>query len=100
MEINELLSIDRDRETISEHLPPKSFIPNIIDKPAHIRLGPSQNQRDIWYRISTETYGRFINTLHGGKVSGHRDEKFNTYRFADHKGKVIDLLRRVCTVSE
>ena len=23
----------------------------------------------------------------------------NTYRFADHKEKVIDLLRRVCTVS-
>ena len=26
-------------------------------------------------------------------------EKFNTYRFADHKEKVIDLLGRVCTVS-
>ena len=26
-------------------------------------------------------------------------EKFNTYRFADYKDKVIDLLRRVCTVS-
>ncbi len=26
-------------------------------------------------------------------------ERFNTYRFADHKEKVIDLLRRVCTVS-
>jgi len=26
-------------------------------------------------------------------------EKFNTYRFADYKVKVIDLLRRVCTVS-
>ena len=26
-------------------------------------------------------------------------EKFNTYRFADHKERVIDLLRRVCTVS-
>lgn len=26
-------------------------------------------------------------------------EKFNTYRFADHKDKVIDLLKRVCTVS-
>lgn len=26
-------------------------------------------------------------------------EKFNTYRFADHKEKVIDLLMRVCTVS-
>ena len=25
--------------------------------------------------------------------------KFNTYRFADHKERVIDLLRRVCTVS-
>ena len=26
-------------------------------------------------------------------------EKFNTYRFADHKERVIDLLCRVCTVS-
>ncbi len=26
-------------------------------------------------------------------------EKFNTYRFANHKEKVIDLLHRVCTVS-
>ena len=26
-------------------------------------------------------------------------EQFNTYRFADHKERVIDLLRRVCTVS-
>ena len=26
-------------------------------------------------------------------------EKFNTYRFSDHKERVIDLLRRVCTVS-
>ena len=26
-------------------------------------------------------------------------EKFNTYRFADHKEPVIDLLHRVCTVS-
>jgi predicted helicase len=26
-------------------------------------------------------------------------EKFNTYRFADYKTQVIDLLKRVCTVS-
>jgi predicted helicase len=26
-------------------------------------------------------------------------EKFNTYRFADHKERVIDLLKRVTTVS-
>ena len=26
-------------------------------------------------------------------------ERFNTYRFADHKEQVIDLLQRVCTVS-
>ena len=26
-------------------------------------------------------------------------KKFNTYRFADHKERVIDLLQRVCTVS-
>ena len=27
-------------------------------------------------------------------------EKFNTYRFADHKERVIALLQRVCTVGE
>ena len=26
-------------------------------------------------------------------------EKFNTYKFADYKQKVIDLVKRVCTVS-
>jgi predicted helicase len=26
-------------------------------------------------------------------------EKFNTYKFADYKTQVIDLLKRVCTVS-
>jgi predicted helicase len=26
-------------------------------------------------------------------------EKFNTYKFADYKNQVIDLLKRVCTVS-
>ena len=26
-------------------------------------------------------------------------EKFNNYRFSNHKERVIDLLRRVCTVS-
>ena len=26
-------------------------------------------------------------------------EKFNTYRFADYKETVIDLLQRICTVS-
>lgn len=26
-------------------------------------------------------------------------ENFNTYRFIDYKQKVIDLLKRVCTVS-
>ena len=26
-------------------------------------------------------------------------DRFNTYRFADHKERVIDLLQQVCTVS-
>ncbi len=26
-------------------------------------------------------------------------EKFNTYKFADYKEKVLDLLKRICTVS-
>jgi predicted helicase len=34
------------------------------------------------------------------KISDHTvAEKFNTYRFADHKEPVIALLARVCTVS-
>ena len=41
--------------------------------------------------------------LHQYKERKPRDptirEKFNTYRFSDHKERVIDLLRRVCTVS-
>ena len=32
----------------------------------------------------------------GPDYSRHR---FNTYRFADHKERVIDLLKRVCAVS-
>jgi predicted helicase len=35
---------------------------------------------------------------HNGRRATIR-EKFNTYRFADYKEHVIDLLRRVTTVS-
>ncbi|MCB0786283.1 MAG: hypothetical protein KDC02_19010 [Flavobacteriales bacterium] len=34
-----------------------------------------------------------------GRTDPNIRKKFNTYRFADHQEKVIDLLKRVCTGS-
>ncbi|MCC6134055.1 MAG: N-6 DNA methylase [Candidatus Contendobacter sp.] len=57
---------------------------------------------DAWeYRLGHRSALEWI--LEEYKESTPRDptirEKFNTYRFADHKEKVIDLLTRVCRVS-
>ncbi len=53
------------------------------------------------YRLGTYTALEWV--LERYKEKKPRDptirEKFNTYRFADYKEFVIDLLRRVCTVS-
>ncbi len=57
---------------------------------------------EAWdYRLGHRSALEWI--LEEYKESTPRDptirEKFNTYRFADHKEKVIDLLMRVCWVS-
>ena len=57
---------------------------------------------DAWrYRLGSRSALEWV--LDQYKERTPRDptiaEKFNTYRFADHKERVIDLLRRVCTVS-
>lgn len=58
--------------------------------------------REVWeYRLGTYSALEWI--LERYKEKKPKDptiaEKFNMYRFADYKEKVIDLLMRVCTVS-
>ncbi len=54
-----------------------------------------------WYQLGSRSALEWV--LDQYKERKPRDptirERFNTYRFADHKERVIDLLRRVCTVS-
>ena len=57
---------------------------------------------EAWeYQLGTYSALRWI--LERYKEKKPRDatirEKFNTYKFADYKEQVIDLLCRVCTVS-
>ena len=57
---------------------------------------------DAWdYRLGNRSALEWV--LDQYKERAPRDptirERFNTYRFADHKEQVIDLLQRVCTVS-
>ena len=57
---------------------------------------------EVWeYRLGSRSALEWV--LDQYKEKKPRDptirERFNTYRFADHKEKVIDLLQRVCTVS-
>ena len=54
-----------------------------------------------WYQLGSRNAVEWV--LDQYKERKPRDptirEKFNTYRFADHKEQVIDLLARLCTVS-
>ena len=57
---------------------------------------------DAWrYRLGSRSALEWV--LDQYKEKKPRDptirERFDTYRFADHKERVVDLLRRVCTVS-
>jgi predicted helicase len=57
---------------------------------------------EVWkYRLGTTSAMEWI--LERYKEKKPKDptiaEKFNTYKFADYKEKVIDLLMRVCRVS-
>ena len=55
----------------------------------------------IWYRLGNRSALEWV--LDQYKEKKPRDPtiaaKFNTYRFADYKEEVIELLGRVCTVS-
>lgn len=58
--------------------------------------------KEVWdYRLGTYSAMEWVLERH--KEKQPRDptirEKFNTYKFADYKEQVIDLLMRVCTVS-
>ena len=66
-----------------------------------LRRVPADAQ-DAWrYRLGSRSALEWV--LDQYKEKKPRDptirERFNTYRFADYKEDVIDLLRRVCTVS-
>ena len=54
-----------------------------------------------WYKLGSRTAVEWV--LDQYKERKPRDgtirERFNTYRFADHKERVIELLARLCTVS-
>ena len=81
-----LLRADKERGTI------------ILDEKTRLTGVPP----DAWrYRLGSRSALEWV--LDQYKERKPRDptiaEKFNTYRFADHKERVIDLLRRVCTVS-
>jgi predicted helicase len=57
---------------------------------------------EAWeYRLGTYSALEWILERHKEKKPKDPTiaEKFNTYRFADYKEKVIDLLMRVCSVS-
>ena len=69
-----------------------------IDSDTALRGVPA----DAWrYRLDSRSALEWV--LDQYKEKKPRDPtiaaKFNTYRFADYKEQVIDLLRRVCTVS-
>ncbi len=58
--------------------------------------------REAWdYRLGNRSALEWILDQHKEKTPKDPTirEKFNTYRFADHKEKVIDLLKRVTRVS-
>ncbi|MDE2719002.1 MAG: N-6 DNA methylase [Chloroflexota bacterium] len=70
----------------------------ILDERTTLAAVPSE----AWeYRLGSRSALEWV--LDQYKEKKPRDptirERFNTYRFADHKEKVIDLLQRVCTVS-
>ena len=57
---------------------------------------------DAWrYRLGSRSAIEWVLDQYKEKKPRDRTirERFDTYRFADHKERVIDLLKRVCTVS-
>jgi predicted helicase len=94
-----------DRKSSKAGLPPKTLLRANKDT-GNIQLD-SETQltgvpKEAWtYKLGNRTALEWI--LDQYKKKTPKDptirEKFNTYRFADHKEKVIDLLKRVTSVS-
>ncbi len=58
--------------------------------------------KEVWeYKLGNRSALEWILDQYKEKKPGDSTiaEKFNTYKFADYKEQVIDLLKRVCTVS-
>ena len=94
---------DKDPETIRKAVEPRLMARKEtgvieIDTLTTLKGVP----REAWeYRLGTYSALEWI--LERYKEKTPKDptirEKFNTYKFADYKEQVIDLLMRVCTVS-
>ncbi len=95
----------RDEKSRKAELPPKALLR--ADKIAGVILLDTETQlggipKQAWdYRLGNRSALEWVLDQHKEKTP--RDptirEKFNTYRFADHKEKVIELLKRVTRVS-
>jgi predicted helicase len=94
-----------DEKSRRAELPPKALVR--ADKIAGVILLDTKTQlggipKQAWdYRLGNRSALEWMLDQHKEKTL--RDptirEKFNTYRFTDHKEKVIDLLKRVTRVS-
>ena len=111
----ELLALHIGFETVEPAPLRRSDLPGIAAPKARLKADPAAGRilideattlADIppaaWrYRLGNRSALEWV--LDQYKESAPRDptirEKFNTYRFADYKEKVIDLLGRVCAVS-
>ena len=89
----------------NNHSPPRAILRADKEK-GIIRLDEQTTLTDVppdaWrYQLGSRSALEWV--LDQYKEKKPRDptirERFNTYRFADHKERVIDLLQRVCTVS-
>ena len=81
-----ILSVSKDRGMI------------ILDDQTSLRGVPLVAWK---YRLGIRSALEWILDQYAQRKPRHTtiEERFNTYRFADYKEQVIDLLRRVCTVS-
>ena len=75
---------------------------NVVSLPWMSRQRCTAYPTEAWeYRLGNRSALEWV--LDQYKERKPRDptirERFNTYRFADHKERVIDLLGRVCAVS-
>ena len=91
--------VDKDRESGKAALKADKVSSNIVLDSKTILTGVPV---EAWnYRLGSRSALEWV--LDQYKERTPRDptirERFNTYRFADHKEGVIDLLQRVCTVS-